>query len=234
MTIMPVILELKGVQRIYRKGEGSVYALAGVDLTIERGEFTAIMGPSGSGKTTLLNIIGCLDTPTAGQVIYNGDVLGEMAENALSDYRREHVSFIFQSYNLIPVLTVRENVELPLVIGRKLGKGQIRHLADDIIDAVGLSGKGDRYPRELSGGQEQRVAIARALVKEPTVILADEPTANLDSATADEIVEIMRKINHERQATFLFSTHDPKVEGYARRVITIHDGRVAGDRRKEG
>lgn len=231
---MSTVLELKGIQRIYHKGESTVRALAGVDLVFERGEFTAVTGPSGSGKTTLLNIIGCLDTPTAGLVIYNGEVLGDMNENALSDYRKEHVSFVFQSYNLIPVLTVRENVELPLVIERKLGKGEIRKRALEIIEAVGLSGKEDRYPRELSGGQEQRVAIARALVKEPTVVLADEPTANLDSATAAEVIEIMRTINRERNATFLFSTHDPRMEEHARRIITIHDGKVSGDRRREG
>ena len=228
-TQTTTILQLEGVKRTYKKGEGEVHALAGVDLAINKGEFLAVVGPSGSGKTTLLNIVGCLDSPTDGAVRYLGRPLAAMSENELSDYRKEHISFIFQSYNLIPVLTVRENVELPLVIEKKRSKQEIRRKAEAILAQVGLEGLGERYPRELSGGQEQRVAIARALIKDPVIILADEPTANLDSHTAKDIIDIMRRINHESAATFIFSTHDPMVKERADRVITIKDGSIASD-----
>ncbi len=229
---MAAILQLEQVRKTYTKGDNQVHALAGVDIAIEQGEFLAVVGPSGSGKTTLLNIVGCLDSPSSGRVLYKGESLGAMKEDQLSDYRKQHISFIFQSYNLIPVLTVRENVELPLVIERKLSKDAIRAKADEVIASVGLKGLGERYPRELSGGQEQRVAIARALVKEPYIVLADEPTANLDSITAQEIVDIMRDINRTKGATFIFSTHDPLVQKHARRVLTIRDGLVHADERK--
>ena len=225
-------LVLESVTKVYKKGENEVRALDGVGISIEKGEYLAIVGPSGSGKTTLLNILGCLDKPTSGKMVYDGKELRGMGEDALSEYRRDRISFVFQSYNLIPVLTVRENVELPLVIERKLGKAEARRRADEMIAAVGLSGMGDRFPRELSGGQEQRVAIARALVKRPLVVLADEPTANLDSKTAEEIVELMKGINAERGTTFVFSTHDRLVMEHARRVVTIRDGRVTSDERK--
>jgi putative ABC transport system ATP-binding protein len=226
------ILTLKAIRKLYQKGERSVEALRGLDLTIDKGEFLAIVGPSGSGKTTLLNIVGCLDTPTTGTVLYDGTELHDMTERELSEYRKEKISFIFQSYNLIPVLTVRENVELPLVIEKKLGKAEMASRAVDMIRAVGLAGMEDRYPRELSGGQEQRVAIARALVKNPLVVLADEPTANLDSKMAEEIVALMQEINRTRETTFIFSTHDAMVQGHARRVITLHDGSIRSDERK--
>ncbi|MBN1520530.1 MAG: ABC transporter ATP-binding protein [Spirochaetales bacterium] len=229
---MASILKLDGIAKTYVKGQNQVRALAGIDLDIEAGEFLAVVGPSGSGKTTLLNIVGCLDSPSAGVVLYNGTPLGSMKEDQLSEYRKKHISFIFQSYNLIPVLTVRENVELPLVIERRMNKNEIRAKADELLKAVGLEGLGDRYPRELSGGQEQRVAIARALVKEPYIVLADEPTANLDSHTAEEIVDIMRDINKSKGATFIFSTHDALVQKHARRVVTIRDGLVHSDERK--
>jgi putative ABC transport system ATP-binding protein len=225
-------LHLEKVKRLYRKGETEVLALDGVDLDVEAGEFLAVVGPSGSGKTTLLNILGCLDSPTEGRMVYDGRELHALGEKALSEYRRNRISFVFQSFNLIPVLTVRENVELPLVIERRLKPGEIRAKADAMIAAVGLSGKEDRLPRELSGGQEQRVAIARALVKEPLVVLADEPTANLDSHTAEDIVELMRSMNAERKTTFVFSTHDRLVMEHARRIVTIRDGKVTGDERK--
>ncbi|MEW6565730.1 MAG: ABC transporter ATP-binding protein [Spirochaetota bacterium] len=229
---MSAILELEGITKIYKKGESEVHALDGVNLSIEKGEFTAIVGPSGSGKTTLLNIIGCLDTPTAGIVRYNGTPLGTMKEDERAAYRKKHISFIFQSYNLIPVLTVRENVELPLVIERRLSKAEIRKKAEEVLAAVGLKGLEDRFPRELSGGQEQRVAIARALVKDPYIVLADEPTANLDSHMAEEIVDLMRDINKKLNATFIFSTHDALVQRQARRVITIRDGAINVDERR--
>ena len=225
-------LHLEKVTKIYRKGGEEVRALDGIDIDIEAGEFLAMVGPSGSGKTTFLNILGCLDAPTDGRLVYDGTELRGLGEKGMSAYRRERISFIFQSFNLVPVLTVRENVELPLVIERKLGARDVRARSEEMIAAVGLAGKEDRYPREISGGQEQRVAIARALVKQPLVILADEPTANLDSHTAEEIVELMRSINAERGSTFVFSTHDPLVMEHARRVVTIRDGRVTADERK--
>jgi len=225
-------LHLEKVTKIYQKGDNRVRALDGVDLDIEAGEFLTVVGPSGSGKTTLLNILGCLDSPTEGRMIYDGRELRSLGERGLSAYRRERISFVFQSYNLIPVLTVRENVELPLLIERKLESGEVGARAREMIAAVGLAGMEGRYPRELSGGQEQRVAIARALVKRPLVVLADEPTANLDSHTAEEIVELMRRINADGGATFVFSTHDRMVMEHARRVVTIRDGRVTGDERK--
>jgi putative ABC transport system ATP-binding protein len=226
------ILSLSGITKIYRKGEIEVTALGGIDLEVEKAEFCAIVGPSGSGKTTLLNIIGCLDKPSAGVMKYLGKELRLLGEKELSAYRREHVSFIFQSYNLIPVLTVAENVEIPLSIAGKLSRKAMRTKALEILDAVGIADKASRYPRELSGGQEQRVAIARALVKDPVVVLADEPTANLDSRTGEEIVELMKKINAERGTTFIFSTHDRMIMAEALRVVELRDGRIAGDTRR--
>ncbi|MFZ3110938.1 MAG: ABC transporter ATP-binding protein [Rectinemataceae bacterium] len=226
------ILSLTGITKVYRKGEIEVRALGGIDLEIDKEEFCAIVGPSGSGKTTLLNIIGCLDRPTSGIMKYRDQELRMLGEKELSSYRREHVSFIFQSYNLIPVLTVVENVEIPLSIAGKLQKTQMRKKALEILDAVGIADKADRFPRELSGGQEQRVAIARALVKEPVVVLADEPTANLDSHTAEEIVRLMKSINKSMHTTFIFSTHDRMIMDEALRVVHLHDGLISGDERR--
>ncbi len=226
------LLKLENITKSYQKGLTEVMALKGVDLTIDKGEFLAIVGPSGSGKTTLLNIIGCLDTLSGGKVVYDGKELGKMDEKMLSDYRKENIGFIFQSYNLIPVLTVRENVELPMVIERKWSKSEMRKRAGKIIEDVGLKGMEDRFPREISGGQEQRVAIARALVKDPLLVLADEPTANLDSVMAEEIVDIMKVINEKRKTTFVFSTHDPQVQKHAKRIIVLHDGKIQSDDRR--
>jgi len=226
------VLELHDLTKVYRKGDNEVRALDGVSLRVDAGEFLAVVGPSGSGKTTLLNIIGCLDAPSSGRVVYEGADLGAASQKELAAYRKDRISFIFQSYNLIPVLTVAENVELPLVIEKRRGKAAMRAKALEMLAAVGLQGMGDRYPRELSGGQEQRVAIARALVKEPSVVLADEPTANLDSRTAEDTVELMRRINADRGTTFVFSTHDRMVMEKAERVVTVRDGRVVSDERR--
>lgn len=226
---MEPILVLDGVRKVYQKAERSVEALRGIDLRISKGALTAVVGPSGSGKTTLLNIIGCLDLPTSGSVRYNGRELGRMSEKELAVYRKENISFIFQSFNLIPVLTVLENVELPMVIERRYNRKEMRDRAREIVAAVGLGEMADRFPRELSGGQEQRVAIARALVKDPIVVLADEPTANLDSHTAEEIVELMEQMNEARETTFVFSTHDSLVQRHAHRVVTIRDGLIQAD-----
>jgi putative ABC transport system ATP-binding protein len=226
------ILSLSGITKVYRKGEIEVRALGGVDLEIEKEEFCAIVGPSGSGKTTLLNIIGCLDTPTSGTMRYRDKELRAFGEKELSAYRKEHVSFIFQSYNLIPVLTVAENVEIPLSIAGGMAKPAMRKKALEMLDAVGLADKADRYPRELSGGQEQRVAIARALVKDPVVVLADEPTANLDSRTAEEVVTLMKAMNRSLHTTFVFSTHDRMIMDEAARVVQLHDGMISKDERR--
>ena len=226
------LLEINKVRKEYLKGDKSVIALNGVDLFIEKGEFLSIVGPSGSGKSTLLNIIGCLDTASSGSVLYNGRELGGLTEQQLSDYRRDNIAFIFQSYNLIPVLTVQENVELPLVIERRFSKKQMAGKALTMLTAVGLDGMADRLPRELSGGQEQRVAIARALGKDPLVVLADEPTANLDSKTAEDIISIMQRMNIERRTTFIFSTHDKRMEQHAKRIVTLKDGAIEKDERR--
>ena len=226
------ILEMTQIKKTYYKGEREVHALRGVDLGIEEGEFLSVVGPSGSGKTTLLNIVGCLDTPTTGTVLYNGTDLSTVKESGLSDYRKNHIALIFQSYNLIPVLSVRENVELPLVIERRHSKEEITRKAMEVIALVGLEEMAERLPRELSGGQEQRVAIARALVKKPLVVLADEPTANLDSKTAEDVISVMQNMNRERKTTFIFSTHDDLVRKHARRVIVLKDGTIASDERK--
>jgi putative ABC transport system ATP-binding protein len=226
------LLDLAHITKDYRKGERVVSALRGIDLAIERGEFLSIVGPSGSGKSTLLNILGCLDTPSGGKVVYNGTDLSKMTEKQLADYRKDNIAFIFQSYNLIPVLTVRENVELPLVLERKFSKQEMATRAARVLEVVGLSDMMDRLPRELSGGQEQRVAIARALVKDPLLVLADEPTANLDSRTAEEIISVMQQMNRDRKTTFLFSTHDHLVEKHAHRVVVLKDGQIDSDERK--
>ncbi len=226
------ILHLEKIGKIYQKGENRVVALGSIDLDVEKGELLAVVGPSGSGKTTLLNIIGCLDLPSSGKMVYAGKELKAMGEKELSTYRKEHVSFIFQSYNLIPVLTVLENVELPLVIEKKLAPAEMRKKAMEMLAAVALSGKENRFPRELSGGQEQRVAIARALVKDPVVVLADEPTANLDSKTAADIVDLMKEINARLGTTFVFSTHDRLVMEHARRIVELRDGAIVRDERR--
>lgn len=226
------LLEMRQVVRTYQRGPQAVPALRGVDLSIEKGEFLAIVGPSGSGKTTLLNLVGCLDLPTGGSLRYNDTELSGMDEERLSAWRRSYMAFIFQSYNLIPVLSVRENVELPLVLERKASKEEMKQRATELLTLVGLGSMIERKPTELSGGQEQRVAIARALVKDPLLVLADEPTANLDSHTAEEIISVMQEMNQKRQTTFVFSTHDPLVMRHARRVITLRDGLIVNDERR--
>lgn len=226
------LLELKGVKKIYQQGLVEVQALRGVDLQVELGEFTSIAGPSGSGKTTLLNMIGCLDQPTGGQVYLDEQEIGHLSKKRLALIRRHNLGFIFQSYNLIPVLTAFENVEFALRLLKKYDAKEIKERVLDILDAVGLKGLENRKPNELSGGQKQRVAIARALIKEPKIILADEPTANLDSKTSTAILEIMVKMNKKLQTTFIFSTHDQLVMEYAERLLLIKDGQVIRDERR--
>lgn len=227
------LLELKGVRKIYRQGQIEVPALRGIDLKVEEGEFTTVFGPSGSGKTTMLNMIGCLDKPSNGSITFNGRELNELDKRELSIIRRFNIGFIFQSYNLIPVLTAYENVEFAIRLLNKYSNREIGERVLEILAAVGLEGMEDRRPHELSGGQKQRVAIARALVKEPKLILADEPTANLDSKTSEEVLKVMLKMNKELGTTFIFSTHDPLVMEYAQRMLEIRDGLIAVDRRRE-
>lgn len=228
---MPV-LQIKEVSKEYRLGKTIVQALHGVNLTIEKGEFVSICGPSGSGKTTLLNIIGCLDKPTTGSVqIGNQEVLA-LSDAKLSDLRNRGIGFIFQTFNLIPVLTAYENVEYPLWI---LGKGRKeRHkMVLKMLEEVDLLEHKGHKPDELSGGQRQRVAIARALVTMPSLVLADEPTANLDSETGKAILELMRKMNREFSTTFIFSTHDTKVMNYAQKIYHLRDGRIIKEENNE-
>ena len=225
------LLELKEVKKIYKQGKIEVPALRGIDLTVERGEFTTIFGPSGSGKTTLLNMIGCLDTPSEGEVKLNGDEVSKLSQKQLAMVRRYNIGFIFQAYNLIPVLTAYENVEFAIRLIDHSKESQIKEKVLNILEAVGLIGLESRRPNELSGGEKQRVAIARALVKEPKLILADEPTANLDSKTAADVVDIMRKMNKELGTTFIFSTHDPAVMKHANRFINLKDGMIFSDER---
>jgi len=226
------LLELKDVKKIYQQGKIKVPALRGVDLNVEEGEFTTIFGPSGSGKTTLLNMIGCLDTPTEGEIRLNNQKVSDLSRKALAMTRRHNIGFVFQSYNLIPVLTAYENVEFAIRLIDHTSVLQIKEKVLKILDEVGLKGLENRRPNELSGGEKQRVAIARALVKEPKLVLADEPTANLDSKNAADVVDIMRKMNKELKTTFIFSTHDPMVMKYARRLINLKDGMISADERR--
>lgn len=222
------IISVEGLQKTYRIGKIEVHALRGVDMTICQGEFTALAGPSGSGKTTLLNLISGLDTPCAGSVTLGDKLISSMSGRELSDFRRDHIGFVFQSYNLIPVLTVAENIEYVMLL-QGLGRVERRRRVADILEDVGLAGVENRRPAELSGGQQQRVAVARAIVSEPDIILADEPTANLDSDTGAALLDMMVELNEQRGVTFVFSTHDTAIMERARRLIRLHDGRIAKD-----
>ena len=225
------VIVTEDVTRVYEPDGIPINALNGIDLTIKSGEFTALVGPSGSGKTTFLNIISGLDSPTEGKVLLAGKVLSEMSGNELSDFRRDNIGFIFQAYNLIPVLTVEENVEYIMLLAG-VPKSERHDRVTAMLETVGLKDVEDRLPTQLSGGQQQRVAIARAMVSEPTIILADEPTANLDSKTGSDLLEMMRQLNLETGMTFIFSTHDQMVMGSARRLITLRDGKVDSDETK--
>ena len=209
-----------------------VYALRGINLTITAGEFTAIVGPSGSGKTTFLNIISGLDQPTEGKVWLSEELLSNMSGRQLSDFRRDNIGFVFQAYNLIPVLTVGENIEYIMLL-QGIPKLERHQRVVDILEVVGLAGYIDRKPPQLSGGQQQRVAIARAMVSQPTIILADEPTANLDSKTGSELLDMMYQLNKRTGMTFVFSTHDQTVMDRAQRLITLKDGLIDNDNVRE-
>ena len=220
------VIELREVHKRYRLGRAEVHALRGVSLLVARGEFLAIVGPSGSGKTTLLNLMGCLDRPSSGRVLFEGVDVTSLSRRQLAELRSRRIGFVFQTFNLIPVLTALENVEYPLW-RRGMRAAERRARAMEALRSVGLAGLERHRPEELSGGQRQRVAIARALVGQPAVVLADEPTANLDRRTGQEVLELMRELNRSRGTTFVFSTHDPKIMAMADRVVELSDGRIA-------
>lgn len=223
------IIEIHHLIKDYALGETTVHALRGIDLNIAKGDLVCIMGPSGCGKTTLLNIIGGIDSATKGSVKIGGRELTTLPDQEITDLRLHRLGFIFQTFNLIPVLTATENVEFPLLLQGELSRSEIRARTDRLLEDVGLSEYRDHRPAELSGGQRQRIAIARALVTNPDIVLADEPTANLDSVTGASILEIMQTMNQKQQTTFLFSTHDRNVLKYARTVIHIKDGLIEGE-----
>ena len=225
------IVECIDVKKSYRQGEIEVHALRDVSLVIEKGEFTAVAGPSGSGKTTLLNLVGGLDASDAGSIVVDGNAFDQMSQSRLANLRLHKIGFVFQAYNLIPVLSAAENVEFVMLL-QGVGTRERQQRAKAILDDVGLADKYDRRPAELSGGQQQRVAVARAIVSNPSIVLADEPTANLDSETGNGLLEMMKKMNEEKKVTFIFSTHDKMVMDYARRLILLRDGRLADDRVK--
>lgn len=224
---MPLI-QLRNVSKIYPLGNQQVTALDDVCLEVEAGEFTVFAGPSGSGKSTLLNLVGCLDQPTSGAIVIDGRDVGSRKVRELADFRLRHIGFIFQSYNLIPVMTAAENAEFTLML-QKMPAQQRRLRIERLFADLGIGGLENRRPNDLSGGQQQRVAVARAMAAEPRVILADEPTANLDSKTSADLLILMRRLNDEKGTTFLFSSHDPQVVALARRVIRLKDGRLESD-----
>jgi putative ABC transport system ATP-binding protein len=226
------IVECTDIKKTYHQGKVEAQALRGASLRIEKGGFVALAGPSGSGKTTLLNIIGGLDSADSGSVKVDGNALNEMTQSQLANLRLHKVGFVFQAYNLIPVLSASENVEFVMLL-QGVPANERRERAKSILDDVGLEGKNDRRPAELSGGEQQRVAVARAIVSDPSIVLADEPTANLDSKTGAGLLDMMERMNEGKKVTFIFSTHDKMVMDYARRLVYLRDGRVVDDRVQE-
>ena len=225
-----VVVELDDVHKIYRTGEMEVHAVRGISLKIQTGEFVALMGASGSGKSTLMNLLGCLDRPTRGRYLLDGQDVSHLERDQLADYRNSKLGFVFQSFNLLPRTSARENVELPLLYGtRRLTNAELREKADQVLDSVGLAGREDHHPSQLSGGQQQRVAIARALINDPEVLLADEPTGNLDSRTSVEIMGIFQQLN-DQGITVIMVTHEPDIAACARRNVMMRDGMVKTDR----
>lgn len=227
-----LLVKFEQIFKIYHIGKVDFPALNDVSFEVEEGEFLSIAGPSGSGKTTILNIIGCLDQPSRGMFFLNDMDIGSKKGNELAEIRRHQIGFIFQTFNLIPILTAFENVEFPLVLKGDLSSGERKALVEEMLTDVGLKNFIQRKPLEMSGGQQQRVAIARALVKKPSLVLADEPTANLDSKNGQEILDLMLTLNQKLKATFIFSTHDRMVIDFARRVITLKDGTIASDEKR--
>jgi len=227
------LIKFEEIKKVYRTGDIEFPALKGITFSVNKGEFMAIAGPSGSGKTTILNIVGCLDRSTDGKYFLNGENVEDKTGNELAAIRRDGIGFIFQTFNLIPILSVFENVEFPLVLKGDFSPKQRQTMVKKILEEVGISELGLRKPSELSGGQQQRVSIARALVKGPDIVLADEPTANLDSGTGEEILMLMKKLNDIRRTTFIFSTHDKMVMNFAKRLIKLKDGNIEEDSKKE-
>jgi putative ABC transport system ATP-binding protein len=232
-TLNEVVVKVERVTKTYQRDSIAVNALAGVDLEIRKGDFAVLVGPSGSGKTTLLNLIGGLDTPTSGRILIGGADIGRMSKSELSRLRLRQIGFVFQEFNLIPVLSAIENVEFIMLL-QGLPEARRRERSMALLTELGLEGLEHRRPNELSGGQQQRVAVARALAAEPIIVLPDEPTANLDSKAGAALMDMMRRLNEERGATFVFSTHDPMVVERAKRVIRLRDGRVEADERRSG
>ena len=222
------VVKIDNVTRVYQVGKVETKALRGINLTIESGEFTTLVGPSGSGKTTLLQMIGCLDQPTTGQVFINDKDVTRLNRNQRADMRRGTIGFIFQFFALIPTLTAYENVEMPLLMNGHSSKER-RERVMELLTAVDLADRANNRPDQLSGGQQQRVAVARALAPKPTLVLADEPTANLDTTNGQQVMEIMQKLNQETGVTFVFATHDPRVIKYAKRVVTLQDGLIVAN-----
>jgi putative ABC transport system ATP-binding protein len=222
------VIEVKNLVKTYNDSEVKVHAVRGVDLQIEEGEFTAIVGPSGSGKTTFLNMLGGLDTPTEGSIVIGGTEIGKLSPSQLVDFRLHNIGFVFQAYNLIPVLTAKENTEFVMQLQGRPKAERDKRVAD-LLTAVGLGDRMNSRPNRLSGGQQQRVAVARALASKPRFILADEPTANLDSESTRNLLDIMERLNKEEKVTFIFSTHDQRVVDLARRVIRLEDGKIVSD-----
>ena len=227
------VIELQDATRVYKIGEVETYALRGLTLTIEEGEFTAIVGPSGSGKTTLLQLMGCLDKPTSGRVLLKGEDITKLSSNKRADLRRGTIGFVFQFFALIPGLSAYENIELPLLLAGSNGKQRKERVAE-LLEAVGISDRAKHRPDQMSGGEQQRVAVARALATHPVLVLADEPTANLDTENGRQIMEIMVRLNEETGTTFVCATHDPRVVAFGRRVVELRDGKVWDDSRGEG
>jgi len=230
---MSIVIETRNLERSYQDGDHLIKAVDGIDLKVEKGEFTAIVGPSGSGKTTLLNLIGGLDKPTAGKVIVADQELQDLSENEMINFRLKHIGFVFQAYNLIPVLTAKENVEFIMLL-QGWDKKKRDERSQQLLHAVGLEDKMNKRPGELSGGQQQRVAVARALASRPAFVLADEPTANLDSHSTANLLDIMARLNEEEHMTFVFATHDQRVVDRARRVVTVEDGKIKSDESRGG
>ena len=228
---MSTVIESKNISRRFGSGDTEVIALDNISMEIEEGEFTAIIGPSGSGKTTLLQLIGGLDNPDSGSIMLSGSNIAEMSGNQLSDFRRDHIGFIFQAYNLIPVLSAEENIEYIMLL-QGIASSERKKRVQEMLSIVGLDGLAERRPAQLSGGQQQRVAVARAMASNPDIILADEPTANLDSKTGVALLEVMRELNRAHNVTFVFSTHDEKIMDRATRLIHLSDGKIQRDERK--
>lgn len=219
------LVDVQEVHKTYSLGKTEVHALRDVSLSVQRAEFLSIVGPSGSGKTTLLNLIGCIDRPTKGRVLFDGQDVSDYGDNDEADVRLHRMGFVFQTFNLVPVLSVVENVEFPMILSG-VSRSKRRARAAELVDAVGLSRFAKHKPDELSGGQRQRVAIARALVNEPELVIADEPTANLDSETGGMIVDLMKTLNRDQGVSFIFSTHNPEITQYAQRIVRLRDGRI--------